>query len=76
MERVVAWVVVAVAVIAAVALGYRQLQVRRWLKAHEVSLTPEDLTYHRWSIGRRLLGCALLLLLGGEDQGDRTEADR
>jgi hypothetical protein len=65
MERLVAWLVVFVTVIAALALGYRQLQVRRWLKAHEVSLSPEDIAYHRWSIVRRLIGCAMLLLLGG-----------
>jgi len=65
MERLVAWLVVIVTVVAALALGYRQLQVRRWLKAHEVSLSPEDIIYHRWSIGRRLLGCAMLLLLAG-----------
>jgi len=65
MERLVAWLVVFVTVIAALALGYRQLKVRSWLKAHEVSLSPEDIAYHRWSIARRLIGCAMLLLLGG-----------
>ena len=56
MERIVAWLVVAVTVVAALALGYRQLKVRNWLKAHEVSLSPEDIAYHRWSIARRLIG--------------------
>ncbi len=65
MERLVAWLVVFVTVFAALALGYRQWKVRQWLKAHEVSLSPEDIAYHRWSIARRLLGCAMLLLLGG-----------
>ena len=64
MEPLVAWSVVAVTVIAAVALGYRQLKVRLWLKAHEVSLSTEDIAYHRWSITRRLIGCVLLLILG------------
>jgi len=64
MERIVAWSVVGVTVIAAVALGYRQLKVRQWLKAHEVSLSTEDIAYHRWSITRRLIGCVLLLILG------------
>lgn len=63
MERIVAGVVVAVTVAAALALGYRQLRVRQWLKANEVALSPEDITYHRWSIGRRLIGCVLLMLL-------------
>lgn len=63
MERTVAWVVVGVTVAAAVALGYRQLRVWQWLKQHEVSLSPEDVKYHRWSIGRRLAGCFLLMLL-------------
>lgn len=64
MERLVAWIVVAVTVLAALALGYRQLKVRQWLKAHEVSLSSEDIAYHRWSITRRLTGCVLLLILG------------
>lgn len=63
MEQTVAWIVVAVTLIAALALGYRQLHVLRWLKANEVSLSPEDLKYHRWSIRRRLLGCFFLVLL-------------
>lgn len=63
MEQTVAWVVVGVTVAAAVALGYRQVHVWNWLKQHEVSLSPEDLSYHRWSIGRRLIGCFMLLLL-------------
>ena len=63
MERYLAWLVVAVTVLAAVALGYRQLKVWKWLQQNEVGLSPEDLTYHRWSIGRRLTGCVLLLVL-------------
>lgn len=63
MEQLVAWVVVAVSVLAAVALGYRQLTVRKWLHQNEVSLSQEDIQYHRWSIRRRLAGCFLLMLL-------------
>lgn len=63
MEQTVAWIVVAVTLVAALALGYRQLRVIAWLKANEVSLSPEDLQYHRWSIRRRLAGCFLLVLL-------------
>lgn len=63
MERTVAWIVAGVAVAAAFALGYRQVRVFQWLKAHEVSLSTEDVKYHRWSIRRRLTGCVLLLLL-------------
>lgn len=63
MEQTVAWIVVGVTLLAAFALGYRQLRVRAWLKANEVALSPEDLSYHRWSIGRRLAGCVLLVLL-------------
>lgn len=63
MERIVAWIVVAVSVLAAVALGYRQFKVRKWLQQNEVSLSTEDIQYHRWSIRRRLSGCFLLMLL-------------
>jgi hypothetical protein len=63
MERIVAWSVVAISTLAAIGLGYRQLKVRTWLKQNEVSLSPEDIKYHTWSIRRRLLGCFLLLLL-------------
>lgn len=63
MEQTVAWIVVGVTLVAAFSLGYRQLHVRTWLKANEVSLSPEDLKYHRWSIRRRLAGCVLLILL-------------
>ncbi len=63
MEQLVAWVVVAVSVLAAVALGYRQLTVRKWLQQNEVSLSQEDIQYHRWSIRRRLAGCFLLMVL-------------
>lgn len=63
MEQLVAWVVVAVSVLAAVALGYRQITVSKWLHQNEVSLSQEDTQYHRWSIRRRLAGCFLLMLL-------------
>jgi small-conductance mechanosensitive channel len=63
MERNLAWIVVIVTTLAAVALGYRQLKVWQWLRQNEVGLSSEDATYHRWSIGRRITGCVLLLLL-------------
>ncbi|HQR41235.1 MAG TPA: hypothetical protein PLX97_01095 [Gemmatales bacterium] len=63
MERYVAWLVVVVTTLAAVALGYRQLKQWKWYKQNEVGLSNEDAIYHRWSIGRRLTGCVLLLLL-------------
>lgn len=63
MEKIVAWIVVGVTVAAAILLGYHQLRVRRWLKQHEASLSSEDVSYYRWSIGRRLTGCVLLMLL-------------
>lgn len=65
MEQTVAWIVVAITVVSALGLGYRQLRVRQWLQQNEVSLSSADIAYHRWSIRRRLAGCALLLILAG-----------
>jgi hypothetical protein len=65
MEHLVAVMVVVIALLAALALGWRQWTAWRWLRAHEAGLSQEDTKYYRWSLGRRITGCVLLLVLGG-----------
>jgi cell division protein FtsL len=61
MEHIVAGIVITGAVLSALLLGWRQVKQRQWLRANDVALSPEDRSYHVWSIRRRILGCVLLL---------------
>jgi hypothetical protein len=63
MERIVATVIVFIALFAALLLGWRQWKQWHWYKANRDELSAEDQRYFRWSLGRRIAGCILLFIL-------------
>src|SRR5688572_21390922 len=63
MEHIVAGIVITAAVLAAILLVWRQMKQWQWLRAHHTALSPEDRSYHVWSIRRRFMGCLLLFSL-------------
>lgn len=63
METIVATVVVIIALLAAVLLGWRQWKQWQWYQANRDELSIADQRYYRWSLGRRIAGCTLLFIL-------------
>lgn len=64
MERPIVTALIILLVAIAGFVSFRQIKNIRWLRAQE-QISTEDISYHRWLIFRRFLGCGLMLLLAG-----------